>query len=81
MSRQDIVMELEKLMEVGQGTLTGNEILDNLPAWDSMTILACIEVFHQRTGVVLDGEKVSRAKTIDELIHLVLGASEPVENG
>ncbi len=68
-------------MELDRGTLGGNEPLDNFPTWDSMTILTCIEVFHQRTGVVLDGLKVSRARTVNDLIHLVLGESEPVGSG
>ena len=80
MSRQDILMELEKLMELDQGTLTGNESLDNLPTWDSLAILTCIAVFQQRMGVVLDGMKLSRARTVNDLIHIVPGASGPVES-
>ncbi len=77
MSRQDILMELEKLMELDQGTLTGTESLDNLPTWDSLAMVTCIAVFQQRTGVVLDGEKLSRARTVDDLVHIVPGAAGP----
>jgi acyl carrier protein len=80
MSRQDILMELEKLMELDQGTLTGSESLDNLPTWDSLAILTCIAVFQQRTGVVLDGTALSRARTVNDLLHIVPGAAEPVES-
>lgn len=78
MSRKDILMELEKLMELDQGTLTGNESLDNLPSWDSLAILTCIAVFQQRTGVVLDGTRLSRARTVNDIIQIMPGASEPV---
>ncbi len=74
MTRQDAVAELEKIMELDQGSLKGNEILANMPAWDSMTILECIEVFHRRTGVVLDGDRVSRARNVNELVSLVLAS-------
>jgi acyl carrier protein len=77
MSRQDILMELEKLMEMDQGTLTGTESLDNLPNWDSLAILTCIAVFQQRTGVVLDAEKLFQARTVDDLVHIMPGAPEP----
>jgi acyl carrier protein len=81
MSRQDILMELEKLMELEQGTLTGAESLDNLPTWDSLAILTCIAVFQQRTGVVLDAERLSGARTVNDLVHIVPGVSEPVGSG
>jgi acyl carrier protein len=81
MSRQDILMELEKLMELERGTLTGSESLDNLPTWDSLAILTCIAVFQQRTGVVLDGEMLSQARTVNDLVHIVPGASEPAGSG
>ena len=81
MSRQDILRELEELMELDRGTLAGNEALDDFPTWDSMSILTCIEVFHQRTGAVLDGLKLSRAKSVADIVHLVLGASEPIGSG
>jgi acyl carrier protein len=81
MSRKDILAELEKLMELNQGTLTGNESLDNLPSWDSLAILTCIAVFQQRMGVVLDGMKLSQARTVNDLLHIVPGASEAVGSG
>jgi acyl carrier protein len=79
MSRNDILAELEKLMELEQGTLTGNESLDNLPSWDSMAILTCIAVFQQRTGVVLDSLKLSRAKTVNDLVH-IMPVSDPARS-
>ena len=81
MSRQDILTELEKLMELDRGTLTGTESLDNLPTWDSLAMLTCIAVFQQRTGFVLDGAKLSQARTVNDLVHIVPGASEPVGSG
>jgi len=81
MSRQDILMELEKLMELEPGTLTGTESLDNLPTWDSLAILTCIAVFQQRTGVVLDSAKLLQARTVDDLVHVVPGPAEPARGG
>jgi acyl carrier protein len=81
MSRQDILRELEKLMELEQGMLTGAESLDNLPTWDSLAILTCIAVFQQRTGVVLDAERLSLARTVNDLVRIVPGVSEPVGSG
>jgi acyl carrier protein len=81
MSRQDILTELEELLELDPGTLAGNECLEDFPAWDSMSILTCIEVFHQRTGVVLDGLELSRAKNVADVLRLIPGASEPVGSG
>ena len=72
MTRQDVLFELEKVLEKPQGTLTGSERLDDLPEWDSLAILAYIAMVEKKTRVVLDSLLLSRARTVDDLVLLVV---------
>ena len=71
MTRQNILFELDKLLEKSKGALTGSEALDDLPEWDSLTILAYIAMVQKKTGAVLDSMLLSRAKTVHDLVVLV----------
>jgi acyl carrier protein len=72
MTRQEILYELEKVLEKSKGALTGSELLDDLPEWDSLAILAYIALVQKKTGAVLDSLLLSRARTVNDLVHLVL---------
>ena len=72
MTRQDVLFELEKVLEKPKGTLTGSERLDDLPEWDSLAILAYIAMVEKKTSVVLDSLLLSRARTVDDLVLLVV---------
>ena len=71
MTRQEILFELENLLEKSKGSLAGSEILDDLPEWDSLAILAYIAMVQKKTDVVLDSMALSRAKTVNDLVALV----------
>jgi acyl carrier protein len=72
MTRQEVLNELEKVLEKPKGALTGNERLDDLPEWDSLAILAYIALVEKKTGVVLDSLQLSRARTVNDLVLLVV---------
>jgi acyl carrier protein len=72
MTRQEVLYELEKVLEKPKGALTGGELLDDLPEWDSLAILAYIALVEKKTGVVLDSLLLSRARTVNDLVRLVV---------
>jgi acyl carrier protein len=72
MTRQEVLYELEKVLEKPRGTLTGSERLDDLPEWDSLAILAYIALVEKKTSVVLDSLLLSRARTVNDLVRLVV---------
>jgi acyl carrier protein len=76
MTRQEVLYELEKILEKPKGALTGGELLDDLPEWDSLAILAYIALVEKKTSVVLDSLLLSRARTVNDLVRLV--APDPV---
>jgi acyl carrier protein len=72
MTRQEILFELERVLEKPKGVLTGSELLDDLPEWDSLAVLAYIALVEKKTGAVLDSLLLSRARTVNDLVLLVL---------
>ena len=71
-TRQEVLYELDKVLEKPEGTLTGGERLDDLPEWDSLAILAYIALVEKKTSVVLDSLLLSRARTVNDLVLLVV---------
>jgi acyl carrier protein len=71
MTRKEILQELETLMKIDSGTLGGTENLDDYVQWDSMLIMGFIAVIQKKTGKVLDGQQVSDARTVEDLLGLV----------
>ena len=71
MTRSDVLHELEVLMQLDPGTLTGPENLDDFVQWDSMVIMSFIALIQQKTGKVLDGQRVQEARTVEELLSLL----------
>ncbi len=65
---------LEEVLEAREGSLTGSEVLETLPAWDSLTILAFIAMADAKYGVVMTPAKIIEAKTVSDLGQLVEAA-------
>ena len=71
MTRQDLLHELETLLEMEQGSLTGKEKLADIPSWDSMQVLSYILLVQEKLNVVVEGQKVGEAVTVEDLVSLV----------
>ncbi len=69
--------ELEEILELAPGTLTGTEALDDLGGWDSMAVLGVIALADQKLGTVLSAATLMECKTVEELTRIVLGGRLP----
>jgi len=71
MTRNDVFHELERLMEIDEGSLKGDENLKNFSQWDSLLVMGYIALIQNKLGIVLGGQNVAKAKTIGDLVALV----------
>ena len=71
MTRDEFLRDLEDMMEVTSGSLTGNEALRDLEEWDSMQMLSFMAMVNDRFGFVLEGAAVNTTTTVDDLLNLV----------
>lgn len=70
MDRKDFLLALDEMLEFDPGTLTGDEVLETLENWDSLAVISFIALVDEKLGVVLEGEKLAKAKTVSDLLAL-----------
>jgi acyl carrier protein len=73
MSREEFRAELEEILELAPGSLTGTEALADLVGWDSMALLGVIALADQKLGTVLSAATLMECTTLEELTDAVLG--------
>lgn len=71
MTRQTLLRQIEVIVNVDEGTLTGAEALEDLPDWDSLAILSIISLFDKEFGLLVRPETVYECGTIDSVMDLV----------
>ena len=70
MDRKDFLLALDEMLELDAGTLTGAEELESLDNWDSLAVISFIALVDEKLGLVVEGEKLAKAKTVDDLLAL-----------
>ncbi|MBK3773078.1 acyl carrier protein [Azospirillum sp. YIM DDC1] len=70
MDRKEFLLALDEMLELDAGTLTGTEELDSIDSWDSLAVISFIALVDERLGHVVEGEKLVKAKTVDDLLGL-----------
>jgi acyl carrier protein len=71
MSRQDGLRLLEEALGVTPHTLSGGEKLRDLELWDSLSTMTFIGLVDKKFGLPLQGSRVARCQTVEELISLL----------
>ena len=51
MDRKEFLLALDEMLELDPGTLTGDETLESLEAWDSLAVISFIALVDEKTGV------------------------------
>lgn len=70
MDRKDFLLALDETLELEPGTLTGDETLESLESWDSLAVISFIALVDEKLEIVVEGEKLARAKTVADLLAL-----------
>ena len=70
MDRKDFLLALDEMLELDAGTLTGDEVQETLENWDSQAVISFNALDDEKLGVVLEGEKLAKAKTVSDLLAL-----------
>lgn len=70
MDTKDFLLALDEMLELDSGTLTGTEELGSLENWDSLAVISFIALVDEKIGLVVEGEKLAKAKTVGDLLAL-----------
>ena len=76
MTEQLVINALCEVLELPEGSLQADQLLNQYPGWDSMAKLGFIAVIENRFKVVVDGTRVGSAETVRDLIRLVSSGLE-----
>jgi acyl carrier protein len=71
MDRADLLKEIERIVELDDGILRGEETLKDLGDWDSLAIMSFIAMVDKKFSILIEGAKIIECKTVNDLIYLV----------
>lgn len=71
MTRREFYATIDDILEIEPGTVTGKETLTDLPNWDSLAVVNYIATCNGLFGVMLKGDRVKEAKSVEDLINLI----------
>jgi len=70
MKKTEFYSELESMLELEAGTVKGDEVLANLPGWDSVAVLSFIILADSKLGESISAAALVRALTVTDLVKL-----------
>ncbi len=70
MTKADFLRELDEMLELAPGTLSGDEALADVEGWDSLAVISFIALVDEKLNLVVEGEKLARAKTVADLLDI-----------
>lgn len=70
MDKDAFLRHLEILLELDPKTLTGQEVLAGMAAWDSLAVLGVIAFFDNSLHKSVDAAAVAQAVTLDDVYAL-----------
>lgn len=73
MTEKEFLLLIDELLEEDPGTLTGQERLEDLEMWDSMTALGYIALLDEQFDIVISGDDLGKCETVNDLIALAGG--------
>jgi acyl carrier protein len=71
MTKKDYFLLLDELLENDPGTIRGDEVLTDIPKWDSLAIIGFIALLDQHFVVSVPAVKIINCRTVDDLAGLV----------
>lgn len=75
MNTQDIIQALAEILEMDASELATSTSLDTLDTWDSLATISFIALVDEKSGHVLAGDDLQKAKTVGDLIALAQSAA------
>ncbi len=67
MTTKEKIAMLEDIMDLDEGTLTVDSVLDDFEEWDSLSKLSLIVEAKQKFGLILKPEILKNFKTVDDI--------------
>jgi len=60
-----------EVLEIPAEPLKGSDVLTEIGNWDSLAVITFVSMVDQTFDIIIDGEKLHAARTLDDLAALV----------
>ena len=70
MTRSEFLLEMDEILGLPSGTLHGNEKLEELETWDSMSLITLISVAETNNAVRISPTQIVNCSTVADLLRL-----------
>ena len=71
MIKEEFLKKLEEIDDSDPDTLTGEDLLEDLPAWDSLAAVNLIALADEEFGLILSPKEIGECKIVNDLIALI----------
>ena len=71
MTLQEKIQFIEDAMEVDEGTLTTDTILEDVEEWDSLSILVLTMEMKKRYNIIITTDMIKALKTVDDICQYI----------
>jgi len=71
MTKAELYGNIEGILELESGTIKGDEVLESLGEWNSLSIISFIAFADGMLGISLHPEVLKKAKTVSDLTAMV----------
>lgn len=70
MTKENMLILLDEILELDAGTLKGDELLEGLNAWDSIANISFIAMVDEKYGKIISPAALRNAQTVNDLIAM-----------
>ncbi len=71
MNRNEFLVALDEVLEEEEGTVKGDELLEDLDGWDSLAVLGFIAMVDEKLEQAIAPEHIAKCKSVSDLIQLL----------
>ncbi len=70
MKRDEFLLEMDEILALPAGTLQGHEKLEELPNWDSTSLITFIALAESNNGISISPGQIVTCSTVADLLRL-----------
>lgn len=71
MNLEEKIALLEEIMDLDEGTLAEDSVLEDFDEWDSLSKLSLIAEAKQKFGIVLKADTIKEFKTVSDVCNFL----------
>ena len=71
MTNEEKIALIEEVMDLDEGTLNEDSVLDDYDEWDSLSKLSLIALAKKEFGLVLKTENIKEFKTVSDICNFL----------